>query len=206
MILTLGTATPRRRFIVFKDVLDRVLALIGILALLPILSILCLAVRLGSRGPVFFRQERVGRDGKHFHIVKLRTMVVDAESTTGPVWAQDNDPRVTRIGKFLRMSHLDEIPQLFNVLVGNMSLVGPRPERPMFVAQFKEQIPNYSVRLSVKPGITGLAQVYHTYDSNLRDVRKKLAYDILYIKRMCLMTDLTIIFLTIRCLTGRGAK
>lgn len=206
MILTPVAVTPGRRFIVFKGLFDRVLALLGLIVLLPLFAILCIAIRLTSSGPVFFRQERVGQDGKHFHILKLRTMVVDAEQSTGPVWAQDNDPRITRIGRFLRMSHFDEIPQLINVISGNMSLVGPRPERPVFVEQFKRQIPNYAMRLTVKPGITGLAQVYHTYDSNLRDVRKKLAYDILYIKRMCLMTDLTIIFLTARCLTGRGAK
>ena len=206
MILTLGTATPRQRFMVVKDVTDRVLAAMGLVVLLPLLAVLCVAIRLTSRGPVFFRQERVGQYGRRFHILKLRTMVLDAESATGPVWAQDNDPRVTAFGRFLRMTHFDEIPQLINVLMGHMSLVGPRPERPVFVEQFKQQIPDYEQRLTVKPGITGLAQVYHTYDSTLRDVRKKLAYDLLYIKKMCMMTDLIIIFLTVRCLTGRGAK
>ncbi|MCA9321910.1 MAG: sugar transferase, partial [Planctomycetes bacterium] len=127
MILTLGTASPKNRFIVVKDVLDRVLALVGLVLLLPILAVLCLAIRISSPGPVFFRQERVGRFGKHFSILKLRTMVVNAEAATGPIWARDNDPRITRLGKFLRLSHLDEIPQLINVLMGHMSLVGPRP-------------------------------------------------------------------------------
>ena len=203
---TLGTATPKRRFMIFKEVMDRVMALAGLIVLLPLLAIISFAIKLTSRGPVFFRQERVGRAGQLFYILKLRTMVVDAESKTGPIWAVDNDPRVTRLGRFLRLSHLDEIPQLINVLIGNMSLVGPRPERPVFVEQFKRQIPDYAGRLTVKPGITGLAQVYHSYDSTVRDVRKKLAYYLLYIKRMCLMTDLIIIFLTVRCLTGRGAK
>ncbi len=198
--------TRQHRFMLFKEVSDRVLALLALIVLLPVLAILALLVKLTSRGPVFFRQQRVGQFGRPFHILKLRTMVLDAESKTGPIWAVDNDPRVTRIGRFLRLSHLDEIPQLINVLIGHMSLVGPRPERPVFVAQFRRQIPNYEDRLLVKPGITGLAQVYHSYDATLRDVRKKLAYDLLYIKRMCMMTDVIILFLTVRCLTGRGAK
>lgn len=208
MILTLGTATiaPRKRYSTLKGAMDRFLALIGLIVLLPFLALMCIVIKLTSRGPVFFQQERVGQDGVCFKILKLRTMIQDAESSTGPIWAQDNDPRVTKFGRFMRLSHLDEMPQLINVLVGNMSLVGPRPERPVFVEQFKRQIPDYSQRLNVKPGITGLAQVYHSYDSTLRDVRKKLAYDLLYIKKMCMMTDIIIIFLTIRCLTGRGAK
>lgn len=206
MILTLGTAAPRKSFMIFKEVMDRILALVGLILLLPLLAIFCLLIRLTSKGPVFFRQERVGKDGRSFHILKLRTMVADAERATGPIWARDNDPRITPLGRFLRLSHLDEIPQLINVLAGNMSLVGPRPERPIFVQQFMQQIPNYADRLRVKPGITGLAQVYHSYDSTVRDVRKKLAYDLLYIKKMCMMTDFVIIFLTVRCLTGRGAK
>ena len=208
MILTLGTATiaPRKRYATLKGAMDRLLALVGLVILLPLLAIMCVIIKLTSRGPVFFQQERVGQDGVCFKILKLRTMIQDAESSTGPIWAQDNDPRVTKFGRFMRMSHLDEMPQLINVLIGNMRLVGPRPERPVFVEQFKRQIPDYSNRLNVKPGITGLAQVYHSYDSTLRDVRKKLAYDLLYIKKMCMMTDIIIIFLTIRCLTGRGAK
>jgi lipopolysaccharide/colanic/teichoic acid biosynthesis glycosyltransferase len=144
--------------------------------------------------------------GKSFYIIKLRSMTQDAESKTGPIWAQDNDPRVTVIGRFLRKTHLDELPQLVNVIIGNMSIVGPRPERPVFVDQFKDQIPEYAKRLEVKPGITGLAQVYHTYDATVKDVRKKLAFDLLYIRKMCVMTDISILFLTIRCLTGRGAR
>ncbi|MCB9833762.1 MAG: sugar transferase [Planctomycetes bacterium] len=208
MILTLGTASaaPHSRFMALKNVTDRLLAAVGLIILMPLLALLCLVIKMTSRGPVFFQQERVGQNGRPFNILKLRTMVQNAESATGPVWAQDNDPRVTTFGRLLRLSHLDEIPQLINVLAGNMSLVGPRPERPVFVEQFKRQIPDYADRLKVKPGITGLAQVYHSYDSTLRDVRKKLAYDLLYIKKMCMMTDIIIIFLTVRCLTGRGAK
>lgn len=189
-----------------KDVLDRSMAIVGLVVFLPLLALLCLAIKVTSRGPVFFQQERVGRGGRLFNILKLRSMVVDAESASGPVWARERDPRCTPIGRMLRLSHLDEIPQLINVIRGDMSIVGPRPERPVFVEQFRQQIANYEGRLAVKPGITGLAQVYHTYDATLRDVRKKLAYDLLYVKKMCMMTDLVIIFLTIRCLTGRGAR
>lgn len=206
MILTLGTATPKHRFVLVKDVADRAIALVALVAILPLLGVLCLLVKLTSRGPVFFRQERVGLHGKSFYIIKLRTMMQDAEKNTGPIWARDNDPRITFIGRFLRKTHLDELPQLLNVLCGNMSIVGPRPERPVFVHQFKDQIPEYEKRLSVKPGITGLAQVYHTYDATVKDVRKKLAFDLLYIRKMCVMTDISILFLTIRCLTGRGAR
>jgi len=132
-------------------------------------------------------------------------MVCNAEQGSGPVWARANDPRITRFGRFLRNSHFDEVPQLINILRGEMALVGPRPERPVFVDQFKSQIPGYADRLLVKPGITGLAQVYHHYDETLRDVRRKLAYDLLYVKKMCLMVDIAIIFLTFRRLTGKGA-
>jgi lipopolysaccharide/colanic/teichoic acid biosynthesis glycosyltransferase len=199
-------AFRRTQFIVIKDVLDRLLAALGLVLLLPVLALICAIVKLSSRGPAFHRQERVGKNGRIFSILKVRTMVENAEGATGPIWARDNDPRITPIGRILRKTHLDEIPQLINVLRGDMSLVGPRPERPMFVEQFKRTIPGYELRLLVKPGITGLAQVYHTYDTTVRDVRKKLAYDLLYIKKMCMMTDVVIIFLTVRCLTGRGAK
>ncbi|MEE9393074.1 MAG: sugar transferase [Planctomycetota bacterium] len=200
------TTQPQRSYAPIKGLADRVFALFGIVVLLPGLALIALLVKMTSRGPVFFRQERVGQFGRHFFILKFRTMVVDAELATGPIWAQENDPRCTKIGRFLRLSHLDELPQLLNVLMGDMSLVGPRPERPMFVQQFKREFSNYEDRLAVKPGITGLAQVYHTYDATIRDVRKKLAYDLLYVKKMCMMTDIVIIFLTVRCLTGRGAR
>jgi lipopolysaccharide/colanic/teichoic acid biosynthesis glycosyltransferase len=194
-----------RSFLLIKEVLDRVLALAGLLALLPLLAVLALLIKLSSPGPVFFLQERVGKGGRVFRILKLRSMVWGAEAETGPVWAAVNDPRVTPIGRVLRATHLDEIPQLWNVLRGEMSLVGPRPERPHFVARFRDVIPGYSQRLQVKPGITGLAQVCHHYDTTPRDVRRKLAYDLLYIRRMCFFVDLAIVFLTFRRLTGKGA-
>lgn len=204
--MPLASLVLRARFDLLKDFLDRFLAGLGLLMLLPVLALLALAIKLGSRGPVFFVQERVGRGGKNFGIIKLRTMVMNAEADTGPIWARVNDPRITRLGRFLRATHLDEAPQLINILRGEMSLVGPRPERPFFVDQFKVQVQDYEKRLDVKPGITGLAQVSGHYDETVRDVERKLRYDLLYIKRMCLMTDVAIIFLTVRCLTGRGTR
>ncbi len=204
--MTLASLVLRRRFVLLKDVLDRALAIVGLVLLLPILAGFALAIKLSSPGPVFFVQKRVGKDGKIFGIIKLRTMVMDAEQATGPVWAQENDPRITPVGRFLRASHFDEVPQLLNVIKGEMSIVGPRPERPVFVDQFRHQIVNYDARHLVKPGITGLAQVYHHYDETVRDVKRKLGYDLLYVKKMCLMVDIAILFLTFRCLTGRGAR
>lgn len=186
------------RYLRIRGAVEHALAAMGLLMLAPLLAILCLAVKLTSRGPAFFRQVRVGKDGREFHIVKFRTMVADAERATGPVWATKNDPRVTPLGRFLRASHLDELPQLFNVLAGSMSFVGPRPERPAFVERLIDQVPDYRSRLMVKPGITGLAQVSFDADSTVRDVRRKVAYDLLYIRQACLMTDLGIVFLTLR--------
>jgi exopolysaccharide biosynthesis polyprenyl glycosylphosphotransferase len=204
--MTLASSVLRKRFALVKELADRFLAIVGLLVFLPLLLVLALLIKLTSKGPVFFKQPRVGRHGKIFEIIKLRTMNLDAEQSTGPIWAKANDPRITPIGRFLRMTHLDEVPQLLNVLKGEMSLVGPRPERPVFVDRFRNQIPYYSERLRVKPGITGLAQVCHKYDETLRDVKRKLAYDLLYIQRMCLMVDLAILFMTVRRLTGKGAR
>ena len=190
--MTLASLVLRKRFALVKELADRLLAIVGLLVFLPLFAVLALVIKLTSKGPVFFRQPRVGQDGKIFDIIKLRTMYSDAEQSTGPIWAKPNDPRITPVGKFLRMTHLDEVPQLLNVIKGEMSIVGPRPERPIFVDRFRNQIPYYSERLRVKPGITGLAQVCHKYDETLRDVKRKLAYDLLYIQRMCLMVDLAI--------------
>jgi lipopolysaccharide/colanic/teichoic acid biosynthesis glycosyltransferase len=204
--MTLASLVLRKRFALVKELADRLLAVAGLLVFLPFISVLALLIKLTSKGPVFFKQPRVGRNGRIFEIIKLRTMHSDAEQSTGPIWAKPNDPRITPVGKFLRMTHLDEVPQLLNVIKGEMSLVGPRPERPVFVDRFRNQIPYYSERLRVKPGITGLAQVCHKYDETLRDVKRKLAYDLLYIQRMCLMVDLAILFMTVRRLTGKGAR
>lgn len=204
--MTLASLVLKRRLAVVKEVVDRMLAVFGLLLFAPFFLVIALLIKLTSKGPVLFRQQRVGKDGCVFEIIKLRTMVYDAELSTGPIWAKPNDPRITCVGRFLRMTHLDEVPQLMNVLKGEMSLVGPRPERPVFVDRFRTQIPSYSERLRVKPGITGLAQVCHKYDETPRDVKRKLAYDLLYIQRMCLMVDVAILFMTVRRLTGKGAR
>jgi exopolysaccharide biosynthesis polyprenyl glycosylphosphotransferase len=197
----------RRRFQEFKRGFDIVVSLIGLVLSLPISLIAMLIVKITSPGPVFFRQARVGEDGRIFDIFKLRTMVNDAEKQTGPVWAKENDPRVTPFGRFLRMSRIDEIPQLVNVLRGEMSIIGPRPERPEFFDMLSKEISDYEKRLKVKPGITGLAQIKQSYDSTIKDVRKKVKFDLLYIKRMCFLTDFRILLGTVLVvLTGKGAR
>jgi len=159
--------------------------------------ITAILIKLDSPGPVFYRQERMGLHGKIFRIVKFRTMYVDAEKNTGPVWSTKDDPRVTRIGKYVRKFRLDEIPQAYNVLKGDMSFVGPRPERPFFVEKLSKEIPLYKRRLKVRPGITGWAQVKHKYDESIEDVKVKLRYDLFYIENMSLRMDFKIIFRTI---------
>jgi len=197
----------RKRFQEFKRGMDVFFSLIGMIISLPIIIAAAGLIKLTSAGPVFFKQERVGKDGAKFFIYKLRTMAVDAEKSTGPVWAQENDPRITFVGKFLRKTHIDEIPQLINVLKGEMSIVGPRPERPVFVIDLSKKVEDYEKRLNVKPGITGLAQVRHKYDETIEDVKKKIKLDLLYIRQMCVMTDLQIILRTVLVvLTGKGAR
>ena len=189
-----------------KYSLDTLFAIVLLIISIPILAVCIVLVKLTSQGPVFFKQRRVGENGRLFEILKLRTMFVNAEADTGPVWAQENDPRVTRIGRFLRKTHLDEVPQLINVIRGDMSLVGPRPERPVFVNYFRKRFRQYEKRVSIRPGITGLAQVCYKYDETHEDVRKKLAYDLLYLRKMCMLLDMSIVFLTFGRITGRGAK
>ena len=197
----------RKRFQEFKRGMDILFSLIGIVLAAPIMLAAAVLIKFTSKGPIFFKQERVGKDGKIFNIYKLRTMKADAEKYTGPIWAQENDSRVTLMGKILRKTHVDEIPQLINVLKGEMAIVGPRPERPVFVTDLSKKIPEYNKRLKVKPGITGLAQVRHKYDETIEDVKKKIKLDILYIKEMCVMTDLRIMAMTVLVvLTGKGAR
>ncbi len=180
----------------FKRLIDVVVSSITLLILLPFFPLIALAIYIDSPGPVFFRQERVGKNGKIFKMIKFRTMIPDAEKETGPVWSQKQDPRITRVGYFLRKTRLDEIPQFFNVLQGDMSLVGPRPERPVFVDQFVKTIPLYRHRLKMKPGITGWAQTMHKYDESFEDVKKKLEYDLYYLENMSLKLDFKIIMNT----------
>lgn len=186
---------------------DIVLSSIGIVLTLPLLPFIALGIKLTSPGPILFSQIRVGEREKNFVLYKFRTMGVDAEKTTGAVWAQKDDPRVTRFGKFLRTSRLDEIPQLYNVLRGNMSLVGPRPERPEFVEKLKEIIPYYSERHFVKPGVTGWAQVKYAYGASVDDAIEKLRYDLYYIKNMSLLLDIFIALETVKVMMfGRGSR
>jgi exopolysaccharide biosynthesis polyprenyl glycosylphosphotransferase len=197
----------RKTYSFAKRILDIVTTILGIIILSPIIIIAALLVKLTSKGPILYTQVRVGKEEMLFKIFKFRTMKVDAEKSTGPVWAAANDNRLTPIGKFLRKTHIDEIPQFINVLKGEMSIIGPRPERPMFVEKFKEEITDYEKRLHVKPGITGLAQVWHRYDETIEDVKKKLKYDLLYVKKMCFWADIGIILRTFRVVaTGEGAR
>ncbi len=177
---------------------DFVLALVGILLTWPLMIATAIAVRLDSPGSILFRQERTGRNNKPFTMLKFRSMRADAEKGSGPVWAQANDPRITRVGNFLRKSRLDELPQLFNVLVGDMSIVGPRPERPHFVRELSEQIPYYGQRHIVKPGLTGWAQINYPYGNTIEDSIQKLQYDLFYIKYQSFLFDISIAFNTIK--------
>jgi lipopolysaccharide/colanic/teichoic acid biosynthesis glycosyltransferase len=162
----------------------------------PLVAVIALMVKLSSRGPAFYSQTRVGRNGRSFTIYKLRTMVDNCESLTGPRWSMPGDPRVTRVGALLRATHLDELPQLLNVLRGDMSLIGPRPERPEFVPELERALPAYGQRLLVRPGVTGLAQVQQPADTDLDCVRRKLAYDLYYIERLSPWLDLRLLLAT----------
>jgi lipopolysaccharide/colanic/teichoic acid biosynthesis glycosyltransferase len=182
-----------------------VVALLVLLPLLPAWVLVALIIRLDSPGPTFFVQERIGKKGKAFNLVKFRSMIPDAERDTGPVWAQPDDVRVTRLGKMLRKLRIDEVPQFINVLRGEMSLVGPRPERSFFVEQLKNEVSFYTRRLLVRPGITGWAQVRHRYDRSLEDVVEKIRYDLYYLENMSLTLDFKIILRTIVvALSGKG--
>jgi len=178
-----------------KRAFDVVVAIIGILITLPIFILVPIAIKMESKGPVIYRQLRVTKNQKSFYIYKFRTMYEDAEKTTGAVLATKDDPRITKVGKFLRSTRMDELPQLFNVLFNDMSIVGPRPERPVFVERYLKEIENYDKRFFVKAGLTGLAQVYARYDTTVKD---KILYDLLYIKDYSFFKDIKIILLTIK--------
>ncbi len=220
---------------IFKRIVDIFASAIGLVLALPLFIIFPVLIKLNSRGPVFYTQVRVGQDrrkqlrraynmtesterrrrerrredfkGRLFKIMKFRTMVHNAEKDTGPVWASKNDPRVTGFGGFLRSSRLDELPQLWSVFIGQMSLVGPRPERPVFVRELEHQVPGYHRRLTVKPGLTGLAQVENGYDDSVVSVTEKIKTDLRYIDNWSPGLDIKILLRTVRVvLTGRGAK
>jgi len=181
-----------------KRLVDIALALVGIVLSLPLMIATAILVRLDSPGPILFRQERTGAHGRPFTLLKFRSMRADAEKHTGPVWATQDDPRITRVGKFIRRTRLDEMPQLFNVLAGSMSMVGPRPERPQFVRELEEKIPYYNQRHIVKPGITGWAQINYPYGNTLEDALQKLQYDLFYLKYQSTIFDLSILFHTVK--------
>jgi exopolysaccharide biosynthesis polyprenyl glycosylphosphotransferase len=166
---------------------------VGLVLVLPLLPLIILAIKIGSPGPILYRQKRVGLNDAVFDCYKFRTMRPDAEADTGPTWAGDEDPRITRVGHFLRRTRLDELPQLWNVLRGDMAFVGPRPERPEFVEWLKHEIPYYNVRHVIRPGITGWAQVRYKYGNSVSDAKEKLQYDLFYIKNLSIPLDLFIL-------------
>ena len=195
-----------RLTLVLKRLLDIVVSVIGLILSLPLLFISAFIIKLESPGPLFYRQYRVGRGGNHFEVIKFRSMCVDAEKE-GAVWAAKNDNRVTRYGNIMRKIRIDEIPQMLNVLKGEMSFVGPRPERPVFVRELVKSIPFYPIRHVVKPGITGWAQVYYPYGASEEDALRKLEYDLFYLKHMSLSMDLFVIFQTVKIvLFLRGSR
>ena len=185
-----------------KRILDLVVAVIGFICALPFMLLTAIAIKIGDPGPVFYSQIRTGRYNQPFKVYKFRTMKVDAEKYSGPMLATENDPRITKLGRFLRAVRLDELPQIWNVLIGDMSIVGPRPERPFFVEKYVKEMPEYAYRHNVKPGITGMAQVYGKYNTTAFD---KLVYDLMYIQKCSLITDLTIIIQTVRVLFSKSA-
>jgi sugar transferase (PEP-CTERM system associated) len=181
-----------------KRCLDFALAAIGLFVLWPLMLAVALAIRLDTPGPVLFRQERTGQRGRSFSLCKFRSMRTDAEKLTGPVWATEDDPRITRVGRFIRKTRIDELPQLFNILAGSMSVVGPRPERPVFVKELSKKIPYYNQRHIVKPGLSGWAQINYPYGNTVEDALQKLQYDLFYIKYQSLLFDLSIILNTVK--------
>jgi lipopolysaccharide/colanic/teichoic acid biosynthesis glycosyltransferase len=191
-----------RWYLSCKTALDVTAALLLLVLAAPVILLAALLVKLTSRGPAFYTQDRVGQDGRVFTIYKIRTMIHNAESLTGPRWSIPGDPRITWLGQFLRLSHIDELPQLLNILRGEMSLVGPRPERPEFLPELERALPAYRGRLAVPPGVTGLAQVHLPADTDLDSVRRKLLYDLYYLAHRSLLLDLRIVGCT--CLYAFG--
>ena len=189
----------------FKRMMDIILAIFGLTISLPLLPFLAIIIKLDSKGPIFFSQIRTGKNNKKFLAIKLRTMVKNAEKN-GPQWAEKNDVRVTRVGKILRKTRIDEIPQLFNVLHGEMSFIGPRPERPEFVETLEKHIPFYRQRLIIKPGLTGWAQINFPYGASINDSMEKMQYDLFYIKNRSVILDLSIILKTINTILKGGGR
>ena len=190
-----------------RRVISTLLALTLSIVTLPLIPFIAMLIKLSSSGPLLYRQKRVGLRGDVFDCYKFRTMRPDAEADTGPTWASDQDPRITSVGRFLRRTRLDEIPQIWNVLRGDMAFVGPRPERPEFAVKLREQIPYYNVRHAVRPGITGWAQINYGYGATVEEAKEKLRFDLYYIRNVSIMLDFLIVFYTIRAvLIGRGVR
>ena len=183
--------------VVLKRMLDISVSIPAIIILLPLMALTTVAIKADSKGPVIYSQKRVGQYGKTFKVYKFRSMKQDAEAQSGPVLAKEGDSRITKVGRFIRATRIDELPQLFNVLKGEMSIVGPRPERPFFVEQFIKEKPEYAYRHNVKPGITGLAQIAGKYNTTAYD---KLIYDLIYIQEVSIKTDLIIMLQTLKVL------
>jgi sugar transferase (PEP-CTERM system associated) len=196
-----------RFLVIYKRVASIVVSIVGLVLSLPLFPFVAFAIKLTSPGPLLYHQKRVGRNGTIFYCRKFRTMRADAEADTGATWTGDEDPRITSVGRFLRITRLDEIPQLWNVLQGDMSLIGPRPERPEFIEWLKREIPFYDLRHTVRPGITGWAQIRYKYGSSVEDAKEKLRYDLFYIKNLSPGLDALILFDTVKTiLLGRGAR
>jgi exopolysaccharide biosynthesis polyprenyl glycosylphosphotransferase len=207
-VYTPGFALLRSNWVErIKTIVDLTGSVVLIILLMPLMGLIALAIKLDSPGPIFYKQKRIGKDEQEFQVIKFRTMIHNAEEETGPVWAQENDSRVTRVGKALRLSRLDELPQLLNVLKKEMSFIGPRPERPEFIRELKEKIPYYFMRHSVKPGITGWAQVNYRYGASVEDAIEKVQYDLFYIQNMSLLLEIRILLKSIRVvLFGKGSR
>ncbi len=198
-------ASRSRIYLVTKRILDVALSVFVLAVTAPLMALIAVAIKLESRGPAIFRQERVGFSGQRFTVFKFRSMRQDAEKHSGPIWARENDDRITRVGAILRKCRLDELPQVFNVLKGEMSLIGPRPERPYFVDLLKTKIPHYDLRHKVKPGITGWAQVMYRYGASVEDAFEKLQYDLYYAKHASFRFDLLILLKTFKVvIAGEG--
>lgn len=202
-----GRSRDTRLKIIFREIVNRILALIGLVLSFPIALIAALIISIESRGGIFYKQERVGRDGNVFRLIKFRSMRSDAEADGKPVWASNSDSRATTFGKFMRKTRIDEIPQFWNILKGEMSFIGPRPERPHFVAELAKEIPFYDHRHLVAPGLTGWAQIKYPYGASVSDAREKLQYDLYYIKNQSIALDAIIIFETVKTvLFGKGGR
>lgn len=204
-LAALGTHLARRFFDLAKEIFDIVVGSILLVLALPLLAVCAVIIKLSSKGPVLFSQVRVGQGGRPFRMYKLRTMYVDAESATGAVWAKADDPRVVPTCRWMRRSHIDELPQLVNVIRGDMSLVGPRPERPEILAELEKVYPEVRRRLTVRPGITGLAQIRNGYDTTIEAFREKLRADLEYIERQNWSTELRILASTLTKLNDKAA-